>query len=112
MILYLILFLINPQEICDKVVSEDCFMLKYCLDRSKTQETCDKAVDAFLPTLTIFLDWIVTKIMIQKPGDVVLSNDDAVFVNKDFDKVTFFSDEVGILNVDLKNINLHDVNFD
>ena len=112
MLLYLILFLINTQEICDKVVSEDCFMLKYCLDRYKTQETCDKTVDAFLPTLTFFLDWIVTKIMIQKPGDVVFSNDDAVFVNKDSGNVTFFRDEVGILNVDLKNINLHDVNFD
>ena len=33
---------------CDKVVSKDPFMLKFCLDRSNTQEMCDKAVDAFL----------------------------------------------------------------
>ena len=31
---------------CDKVVSEDPFTLKCCLDRYKTQEMCDKAVDA------------------------------------------------------------------
>ena len=29
----------KTQEICDKVVSKDLFMLKYCLDRYKTQET-------------------------------------------------------------------------
>ena len=33
---------------CDKVVSKDPFMLKFCLDRCKTQEMRDKAADAFL----------------------------------------------------------------
>ena len=36
---------------CDKVFSEDSFKLKNCLDRYKTQEMCDDAVDNFLPTL-------------------------------------------------------------
>ena len=30
---------------CYKVISEEPFMLKCCLDRYKTQEMCDKAVD-------------------------------------------------------------------
>ena len=34
-------------------------MLKHCLGRYKTQEMCDKAVDAFLLTLKFALDWIV-----------------------------------------------------
>ena len=36
---------------CDKVVFEDPLMLKYCLDKYKTQEMCDKAADDFLPAL-------------------------------------------------------------
>ena len=44
----------------DKAVSEDPIMLKYCLNRHKTQELCDKAVDDFLPTLKFILDWFVT----------------------------------------------------
>ena len=34
---------------CDKAVFNYPFMLKYCLDRHKTQEKGDKAVDNFLP---------------------------------------------------------------
>ena len=46
---------------CDKVVSEDSFMLKYCLSRYKTQEMCDKGVDDFLPALKFVPDWFVTR---------------------------------------------------
>ena len=35
-----------------------------------------------------------------------------IFVKKDSNYVTYFSDEIGILIVDLKNINLDYVNFD
>ena len=35
---------------CDKILSKEPFMLKYCLDRYKTQEVCNKAFDTFLPT--------------------------------------------------------------
>ena len=38
---------------CEKAASKGPFMLKYCLDRYKTQETCDKAVDACLSLLTV-----------------------------------------------------------
>ena len=47
---------------CNKVVSEDCFMLKYCFNRYKTQDMCDKILDVFLPTLTLFLNgWLGNK---------------------------------------------------
>ena len=36
----------RTQEICNKVVSKEHFMLKYFFDRHKTLEMCDKAVDA------------------------------------------------------------------
>ena len=41
---------------CNKIVSGDAFMLKYFLDRYKTQGMRDKAVDAFLPTLKFIPD--------------------------------------------------------
>ena len=44
----------------DKFISKDSFMLKYCVDRCKTQEMCDKAVDAFLRTLKFVPDSFLT----------------------------------------------------
>ena len=54
---------------CDKIVSGDLFMLKYFLDRYKTQGMCDKAADAFLPPLKFVPDWYVTS-MIKKLDDL------------------------------------------
>ena len=69
-------------------------MLKYYLDRYKTQKMCDKAVDAFLPTLKYVFDWFITNKMLEKLY-VVFSNNDIVFVDADSDFVTFFSDNMG-----------------
>ena len=101
----------KTQEMCDKVVSKDPFMLKYCLDRYKTQEICDKAVDTFLPTLKFVPSWFVLSNMIKKHNDGLFSNDDIIFIHEDFNNVTFFSDEMGVLGVDFNTINLDDVNF-
>ena len=54
---------------CDKAFSEDPFMLKYCFDRCKTQEMCDKAVD----------DWFITNKMIKKLYRALFSDDDILF---------------------------------
>ena len=70
-------------------------MLKYCLNRYKTQKMCDKAFDDFLPALKFVPDWF-----------------DILFFDEESGNVTFSSDEMGVLSVDLKNINLDDVDFD
>ena len=97
---------------CNKVVSKEPFMLKYCLDRYKTQEMCDKAVDAFLSMLKFGPDWFVTNKMVKRLDDVVFSNDDIVLINADSDDVTFFSDDMGLVNTDFYNVSLDEVNFD
>ena len=51
---------------CEKAFSEDFFMLKYCLDRYKTQEMCDKALNNFLPTLNFIPDWFATSKLFKK----------------------------------------------
>ena len=35
----------NTQEMCDKSVSNNVFMRKYCLDIYETHKMCDKSVD-------------------------------------------------------------------
>ena len=49
----------------DKIVSDDPSKLKYCHDRYKTQEMCNKAVQDFLPALKFVPDWFVTSKMIK-----------------------------------------------
>ena len=54
---------------CDKIVSDDPFQLKYCHETYKTQKMCNKAVYDFLPALKALKfvpDWFVTSKMIKK----------------------------------------------
>ena len=87
-------------------------MLNYCLDRYKIQEMCDKTVDAFPTTLKFFLDWFLAGKMIKKLDGDLFVKGDIIFVNEDYNNVTFFSDELHILSVDLININLDEINFE
>ena len=64
---------------CDKVVSKEPFMLKYCLDRHKTQEMCDKAVGVCLPALKPVPDWFIMNKMLEKHDNVAFTNDDIDF---------------------------------
>ena len=45
------------QELCNKVVSEDPCMLKYCHDKYKAQKMCHKAVDSYLLGSKFVPDW-------------------------------------------------------
>ena len=96
---------------CDKVVSEDPFMLKYSLDRYKIQEMCDKAVNAFLPTLRFVPDRFVTYKMLEKLDDALFTNDDIIFINEGSNNIACFGSEMGILSEDLDKIHLDDLNF-
>ena len=49
--------------------------------------------------------------MIKKLDDDLFSNGDIIFYNEDSNYVTFFSDEMVILGVDLNIISLDDINF-
>ena len=41
----------KAQEVCDRVVSEDPFLIVYCPDKYITQRMCDKAIDDSLAAL-------------------------------------------------------------
>ena len=65
-LLYFILFLIDIRlkKYAIKFFQKKQFVLKYCLDRYKSQEICDKAVDACLPALKFVPDGFVTTKML------------------------------------------------
>ena len=67
---------------CGKAVSNDPFMLKYYLDRCKTQEKSHNVVDHFLPALKFVPDWFVTSKMIEKLDDALFANDDVILINE------------------------------
>ena len=46
--------------------------------------------------------------MLEKFHDALLANDDILSFDEDVSKVIYFSDEIGILGVDLDRINLDD----
>ena len=64
---------------CDKVVSKEPFMLKYCPYKYKTQEKCDKAVDFYLIILKFVPDWFVTNKMLEKLRNSIFSNSTRFF---------------------------------
>ena len=86
-------------------------MLRYCLDRHKTQEKCDKAIDACVLTLKFAPTWFVTNKMLKKYDNVVFSNDDIDIDDIDSDIVTFFSGGMGYVTAGLNNFELNDNDF-
>ena len=59
--------LYKTQEICDRVVSEESFMIIYCPYRYKTQNMCNKAAADCLKALKLIPDWFVTSKMLHSP---------------------------------------------
>ena len=66
-----------------------------------------------MAALRFIPDWFVTSKMLEKFHDAFNSNDNILFFDEDFSKVTFFADQMGKLEVDLHKINFnYDNNFD
>ena len=100
----------KTQDIYEIVVSRYPFLIVYYPDKCKTQKMCDEAVDHCLAALKFIPDWFVTSKMLEKFDNALHANDDILFYNEDFDKVTFIANQKHILVVDLQKINL-DNNF-
>ena len=82
---------------------------------------CDKAVDDCLGALKFFPDWFVTSKKMQLIIYSILMKtlvipqnavDNILHFNEDPCNPTFSCNEMGILNIDLNNINLDDTNYD
>ena len=79
------------------VVSEDPILMTYCPDRYKDQIVCDEAVDDCLAVLKFISDLFVIGKMLEKFHNVLLDNDDILFLNQDLNKAIVFANEMGIL---------------
>ena len=75
---------------CDRIVSEDPFILIFRSDRYKTPKFCDKAFDGCLAAIKFFYYFMVTSKMLEKCHDALLSNDDILFFYDNFSKVYIF----------------------
>ena len=71
---------------------------------------CDEAFDDCMVPMKFIPGWFVRSKMLEKFHDALLANDDVLFFNEDFCKVTLFGNEMGILGADLDKINLEDDN--
>ena len=94
-----------------RVVSEDPFLILYCPDKYVTQKMCDEAVDDSLAILKLIPDWFVTSKMIKKLFTALYADENIHYFNEDSGNVVFICNGMGILNIDINNINL-DNNFD
>ena len=91
---------------CDRVVSEDLFLIMYCTDKYITQ----KIVDDSLAALKLIPDWFATSKMVKKLFTALYADENILYFDEDFGDVVFNWNGGGILNIDLNNINL-DNNF-
>ena len=99
------------REIGVTVFSEDHSLIVYCPDKYKTQRMCDEAVDDCLAALKLVPDWFVISKMIKNLFTALYAEENVLYVNEGSGDAVFNCNGMGILNVDLNNINF-DNNFD
>ena len=102
----------ESQEVCYSFISEDPSAIRYVPDQYKTHQMCDEAVDDSLAALKFFPDWLVTSKMIKKLVTALYADDNIIYFNEDSGDVIFPCNEMGILIVDLTNIDLDYTNYD
>ena len=100
--------------LCFFIFLEDTYLILivYCLDRYKSQRTCDEAVDDSLAALRFVPDWFVTRKTIKKLLTALYADDNVLNFDEDFGDAVCSCNEMGILSIDLNNINLDDTNYD
>ena len=109
-----LIFLVNVeiQEMCDRIISEDPFSIKYVPDQYKTQQMWDEAVDDCLAALKFVPDCFVTNKVIKIFLTALYEDENILYFDEDAGNVVFICNGMGILNIDLNNINLHNINYD
>ena len=80
---------IQDSKMCNKIVSDDPFKLKYCHDRYKAQEMYNKTVDDFLPALKFVPDGFVKSKKIEKLLTALYADENMLSFNEDSGDVAF-----------------------
>ena len=101
----------KAQEICNLAVSLYFQFIVYCLYKYITQKMCDETVNDSLVALKLIPDWFVTSKMINKLFTALHADESILYFNEASRDAAFSYSEMGIVDIDLNNINLDD-NFD
>ena len=72
---------------------------------------CDEAVDDCLAALIFIPGWFVTGKMIKNLFTALQAEDNIVYFNEDSGNFMFSSNKMGIVSIDLNNIDLYDTNY-
>ena len=80
-------------------------MLVYCPNKYKTQKICDEAVDECLRAVKFVPDWFVTNKKIKKLLTALYADYNIFYFKEDLGDVIFSCNEMGILSVNLDDIN-------
>ena len=94
---------------CYGAISEDPFMLVFC--PGKNQRMCDEAGDDSLAGFKFLLDWFFTSKMIKKLLTALYAVENILYFYENSGDDMFSCNEIDILNIDLKNINFGDTNY-
>ena len=100
----------KTQEMCDMAISEDLFMFVYCPDKYETQRMCDEAIDDSLTALKFILNRFVTSKIRKKILLLYTQMIICPISKEDFGDVIFSCNEMGIVSIDLNNLNLDNTN--
>ena len=73
---------------------------------------CDKVVDDCLAPLKFVPDWFVICKMIKRLFIALYADENIFYFNEDSTNLKFCCNEIGILSVNLNNINLDDTNYE
>ena len=94
---------------CDRIIYDDLFSLRYVPDQYKIPEMCDEAVDDYLAALKILPGWLVTS---KNINTLQYADENKLSFNEDFINAVFNCNRMVILDIDLNKINRDDTNYD
>ena len=86
---------------CDRIISDDSFSLRYVPDQYNTLQMCDKVVDDYIAALKFIPNSLVTSKMIKILLTALHADENILYFNLDSGNVVFIGNGMGILNIDL-----------
>ena len=72
---------------CDRVVSENLFLILYCPDKYITQKMCDEPVDDSLATLQLIRNWFLASKIIKKLFSTLYADQNILYFDKNSSNV-------------------------
>ena len=100
----------KTQEMCDRIVSEDSFLIVYCPYKYIKQKCVMKLFLILKWHLSLFLIGLLHAEWLKKVFTALYADANLLYVNEDFANAVFNWNGMGILNIDINDIN-HDDNF-